>query len=61
MTLLVALSGSDGLVLAADSRGTFGDSRSVTAYTDSMKKVHVVSKHVGVLQAGQGGVGALVI
>jgi len=61
MTLLVALRGSDGLVLAADSRGTFGDPRGITAQNDSMKKAHVLSKHVGVLQAGAGEVGALVV
>ncbi|MHB8449246.1 MAG: hypothetical protein ACYDAQ_02085 [Mycobacteriales bacterium] len=61
MTLLVALHGTDGLVLAADSRGTFGDPRGITAQNDSMKKAHVLSTHVGVLQAGAGEVGALLI
>jgi len=61
MTLLVALRGSDGLVLAADSRGTFGDPRGITAQNDSMKKAHVLSKHVCVLQAGASEVGALVV
>jgi len=61
MTLLVALRGSDGLVLAADSRGTFGDPRGITAQNDSMKKAHVLSKHVVVLQAGTSELGALVV
>ena len=59
MTLLVALAGQDGLVLAADSRGTFGDPTQTTAQNDSMQKAHVLSKHVAALFAGSGEVGAL--
>lgn len=61
MTLLVALKGQDGLVLAADSRGTFGDPRGVTAQNDAQQKAHVLSRHVAVLTAGSGAVGAMVI
>lgn len=61
MTLLVALSGRDGLVLGADSRGTFGDPRGVTAQNDSQQKAHILSRHVGALQAGAGEVGALIV
>lgn len=52
MTLLVALKGQDGLVLAADSRGTFGDPRGVTAQNDTQQKAHVLSRHFAVLTAG---------
>jgi 20S proteasome alpha/beta subunit len=58
MTLLVALRGKDGLVCAADSRGTFGDPRGVTAQNDSQQKVHIISKHAALLAAGAGEVGA---
>ncbi|MDO8475062.1 MAG: hypothetical protein Q7W02_02505 [Candidatus Rokubacteria bacterium] len=61
MTLLVALKGSDGLVLAADSRGTFGDPRGVTAQNDAQQKAHILAPHVAVLAAGSGEVGALII
>lgn len=61
MTLLVALKGKDGLVLAADSRGTFGDPRGVTAQNDAQQKAHVLAPHVAVLAAGAGEVGAMVI
>jgi len=61
MTLLVALKGKDGLVLAADSRGTFGDPRGITAQNDTQKKAHILSNHVAVLAAGSGELGALVI
>jgi 20S proteasome alpha/beta subunit len=61
MTLLVALRGLDGLVLAADSRGTFGDPSQTTAQNDSMQKAHVLSKHAAILAAGASEVGALLI
>lgn len=61
MTLLVALRGKDGIVLAADSRGTFGDPRGVTAQNDTMPKAHVVAPHSGVLIAGSGEVGGLLV
>lgn len=61
MTLLVALRGKDGIVAAADSRGTFGDPRGVTAQNDSQQKVHLVSEHVAVLIAGSGELGTQLI
>lgn len=61
MTLLVALKGKGGVVLAADSRATFGDPRGVTAQNDSQVKVHILSRHVAVAVAGTGEVGAMVI
>lgn len=61
MTLLVSLRGTDGLALAADSRGTFGDPRGVTAQNDAQQKAHILSPHVAVLTAGSGEIGALVI
>ena len=61
MTLLAALKGKNGFVLAADSRGTFGDPRSVTAQNDNMQKAHILSPNVAALTAGSGELGALVI
>ncbi len=61
MTLLVALKGKDGLVLAADSRGTFGDPRGITAQNDNQKKAHILSPHVAVLTAGAAEAGAIII
>jgi 20S proteasome alpha/beta subunit len=49
------------MVLAADSRGTFGDPRGVTAQNDNQKKLYSVSKYVGVLMAGSGELGAMII
>lgn len=61
MTLLVALKGHDGIVAAADSRGTFGDPRGVTAQNDSQQKVHLVSAHAVVMIAGSGELGTQLI
>jgi 20S proteasome alpha/beta subunit len=61
MTLLVALVGHDGMVLAADSRGTFGDPRGVTAQNDAQQKAHILSPHVAALVAGAGELGDLII
>jgi 20S proteasome alpha/beta subunit len=49
------------MVLASDSRGTFGDPRGVTAQNDNQKKLYGVSKYVGVLMAGSGELGAMII
>jgi len=49
------------MVLASDSRGTFGDPRGVTAQNDNMKKLYAVSKYVGVLLSGSGELGAMVM
>lgn len=61
MTLLVALRGTDGLVLACDSRGTFGDPRGVTAQNDSQQKAHVLSRYAAVLMAGSGDLGTTLV
>jgi len=58
MTLLVGLRGADGIVVASDSRGTFGDPRGVTAQNDAQKKLYVTSKYSCVLTAGAGELGA---
>lgn len=61
MTLVLCLKGKDGMVLASDSRGTFGDPRGITAQNDNMKKVYAVSKYVGVILAGSGELGATIM
>ncbi|MHC4404802.1 MAG: hypothetical protein ACYTG0_34570 [Planctomycetota bacterium] len=47
MSLIVALQGKDGLVLAADSRGTIGDPRTLTAINDDQIKLFQLSKFCG--------------
>jgi 20S proteasome alpha/beta subunit len=61
MTLLIALKGSDGMALAADSRGTFGDPRGVTAQNDSICKAFILTSHVAGIQAGSSELGATVL
>jgi|SRR5215207_9813565 len=51
MTLTVCLQGKDGIVVASDSRGTFGDPRGITAQNDTMRKLYLI-RNVGILQAG---------
>lgn len=48
MTLIVSLRGKNGLVLSADSRGTIGDPRSLTAINDDQIKLFRLSKYCGV-------------
>src|SRR6202035_3033432 len=61
MSLLVCLRGTDGLVLATDSRGTFGDPRGVTAQNDLIKKLYLANERVGILVAGAGDLGSTVV
>lgn len=61
MTLLIALKGNDGMVLAADSRGTFGDPRGVTAQNDSIRKAFILTSHVAAIQGGSAELGAMVL
>lgn len=48
-------------MVAADSRGTFGDPRGVTAQNDSQKKLYTTSKYTAILTAGSGELGAFVM
>jgi 20S proteasome alpha/beta subunit len=59
--IFLCLKGTNGMALVADSRGTFGDPRGVTAQNDEMQKVYSVTPYVGVLLAGSGEIGAMVI
>lgn len=52
MTLVVALQAMDGIVLAGDNRGTFGDPRGFMAVSDVRKKVFRLSNYCGVGIAG---------
>ena len=61
MTLTVAIMGGDGMVVAADSRGTFGDPRGITAQNDSMTKVFAIAPHVVVALAGSAELGVQII
>jgi 20S proteasome alpha/beta subunit len=47
MTLVLALQASDGVVLAGDNRGTFGDPRGFMAISDMRKKVFPLTQYCG--------------
>lgn len=51
MTLTVCLQGEDMIVVATDSRGTFGDGRGPTAQNDNIKKLYLVG-NVAICSAG---------
>lgn len=61
MTLIICAKGKDGMVFAADSRGTFGDPRQVTAQNDTMKKVFKLNNNVVLLVAGASEIGSTII
>ena len=61
MTLLVCIKSEGKLVLACDSRGTFGDPRGVTAQNDSQIKLFKLTNRVGIMVAGVGELGATVV
>ncbi|MBM4276337.1 MAG: hypothetical protein FJ130_00440 [Deltaproteobacteria bacterium] len=61
MTLTIALEGSDGLILATDSRGTIGDPRGLTAINDIQKKLFRLNKHSGITIAGSSELAATLI
>jgi 20S proteasome alpha/beta subunit len=52
MTLILGLRGKDGVVLAADSRGTIGDPRGLTAIDDTQTKLFQLGKYCGLAVAG---------
>lgn len=54
MTLVVALKGKGGVILAADSRGTIGDPRGLTAINDTYDKLFQLTKYAGVVSFGAG-------
>ena len=60
MTLVVCVKAVDGIVLAADSRGTVGDPRGLTAISDDMVKVFSLGK-CGISLAGASEMGAVLL
>jgi 20S proteasome alpha/beta subunit len=61
VTLTVALRGRDGLVIAADSRGTIGDPRGLTAVNDSHIKILKLSRYCGIAIAGASELAAKIV
>ena len=61
MTLIIGLKATDGIVLAGDSRGTFGDPASLTAINDNYKKIYRLSDYCGIGFAGSSELGAALL
>lgn len=61
MTLIVALQGRDGMVLAGDSRGTIGDPRGLTAINDTQIKLFQLSPYCGIGTSGASELAAKII
>lgn len=61
MTLVACFRGRDGLVLAADSRGTIGNPAGLTAINDTQTKLFQLSKFVGIVTYGQAELAAQLI
>ncbi|MBI3032464.1 hypothetical protein HYY69_03245 [Candidatus Woesearchaeota archaeon] len=61
MTLIVCAKAIDGMVLASDSRGTFGDPQNLTAQNDTMKKVVKLNENAVLLASGSAEIGETII
>jgi 20S proteasome alpha/beta subunit len=61
MSLAVAIEAANGIVLAADSRATFGDPRGMTAVNDTVQKIYKLSPRTAVAMVGQAEIGNTLI
>lgn len=52
MSIGIAIAARDGVVLAADSRGTIGDARGPTVIIEDMQKVFQITSRCGMVVAG---------
>ena len=61
MSLAVASEGKDGVVLAADSRGTIGDPRGLTAINDTQEKLFKLTTRCGICLFGSAEIGVEIV
>jgi 20S proteasome alpha/beta subunit len=61
MSLAVAIEASDGIVLGADSRATYGDPRGLTAVNDTVQKIFRLTPQTAIALVGQAETGASLI
>ena len=61
MSLAVAIEAQDGIVLAADSRATYGDPRGLTAVNDTVQKIYRLTPRTAIALVGQAETGASLI
>jgi 20S proteasome alpha/beta subunit len=61
MSLAVAIEANNGIVLAADSRATFGDPRGMTGVNDSVQKIFRPTPRTALAMVGQAEIGASLV
>jgi len=61
MSLAIAIQTKEGIALASDSRGTFGDPRGVTGANDTIQKVYGLNKYTSMAVAGANEIGATLL
>lgn len=61
MSLDIAIKIKKGIIIASDSRGTFGDPRSVTGANDNIQKIHGLTKYTAIAMAGANEIGATLL
>lgn len=61
MSLAIAIQTNEGIAIASDSRGTFGDPRGVTAANDTIQKVYGLTKYTAMAVAGANEIGATLL
>lgn len=61
MSLAIAIQTNEGIAIASDSRGTFGDPRGVTGANDTIPKVYGLTKYTAMAVAGANEIGATLL
>jgi 20S proteasome alpha/beta subunit len=61
MTLGISLITKEGIVLAADTRATYGDPRGLTTINDRVEKIFALSDYCGLAISGDAGLGVSII
>lgn len=61
MSLAITIQTNEGIVVASDSRGTFGDPRGVTGANDTIQKVYGLTKYTAMAVAGANEIGATLL
>jgi len=61
MSLAMAIQTNNGIAIASDSRGTFGDPRGITGANDTIQKVYGLTKYTAMAIAGANEIGATLL
>lgn len=61
MSLAIAIQTNEGIAIASDSRGTFGDPRGITGANDTIQKVYGLTKYTAMAIAGANEIGATLL